>query len=90
MLYGVGQKSELFLKVDNFATVRVRNALDILQDSKFYLEKNAQNLDVSEIKCTLCRLHKHSMHLKLKFKIIEIMKFLAHCVFDVNVSTYTV
>ena len=47
-------------------------------------------MDVSEFKCTLCMLHKHSMHLKLKFKIIEIMKFLAHCVFDVNVSTYTV
>ena len=39
MLYGDGQKSGLFLKVDNFATVRVRNALDILEDSKFYLEK---------------------------------------------------
>jgi len=39
MLYGVGQKSGLFLKVDNFATARVRNALDILEDSKFYLEK---------------------------------------------------
>jgi len=38
-MYRVGQKTGLFLKVDNFATVDGRNAYDISKFSKFYLEK---------------------------------------------------
>jgi len=35
----VGQKNELFLKVDNFATVSDINARDMSKFSKFYLEE---------------------------------------------------
>ena len=37
--YVVGQKSGLFFKVDNFATVNDRNACYMSKFSKFYLEK---------------------------------------------------
>ena len=39
MKYRVGQKSRLFLTVDNFATVRDREACDISKVYKFCLEK---------------------------------------------------
>ena len=37
-MYRVGQKTGLFLKVDNFVAVGGRNACDISKFSKFYLE----------------------------------------------------
>ena len=38
-LYKVGQKTGLFLRVDNFATVGGRNAFDMSKFSKCYPEK---------------------------------------------------
>jgi len=61
---GWAKKSGLYLKVDNFATVRDRKARDMSEVSKLCLE-NVQNLDISEIQYSLCSLHKYSVHLKL-------------------------
>jgi len=62
-IYRVGQKTRLFLTVDNFAAVSAE-VCDMSKVSKFFPEK-CKNLDVSEIKYSLHSLHKYSMHLKL-------------------------
>ena len=60
-----GPKNGLFLRVDNFATVGGRNACDMSEFSKFYLEKNLK-LAYQCVKYYLPNLHKYSMSLKLR------------------------
>jgi len=62
--YRVGQKTELFLRVNNFATVGGRNACDMSKFGKFYLEKNIK-ITYQCVKYSLPNLHKYSMFLKL-------------------------
>jgi len=38
-MYSVGQKTGLFFRVDNFATVNGRKVCDMSKVSEFYLEK---------------------------------------------------
>ena len=63
MIYRVGQKTGLFLRVDNFATVGGRNAGDMSKFCKFYLEKNIK-LAYQCVKYSLPNLHKYSMSLR--------------------------
>jgi len=61
----VGQKTGLFLRVSNFATVGGRNACDMSKFSKFYLEFNIK-LAYQCVKYSSPNLHKYSMSLKLR------------------------
>jgi len=62
---GWAKKTGLFLGVDNFATVGIRNARYMSKFSKFYLEKNIE-LAYQCVKYSLPNLHKYSMSLKLR------------------------
>lgn len=55
-MYRVGQKTRLFLRVDNFTTVSCRKACDMSKVSKFYLGKKYEmcmSVNLS-IFCLIC------------------------------------
>ena len=60
--HSVGQKTGLFLRVDNFATVSVKKARDV-KSFQISVYQDVQNYDDGEIKYSLHSLHKCSMHL---------------------------